>query len=469
MAQWKPAPIVGGAYSDDTKAFSVQDCVNWLPVASESGGTRSGSQLRGVPGLVEFCDLGTGKPIRGLHDAEGRLLAVSGNTLYEISPGGVATSRGTVSGVGRVSMAHNQVTGGNQVGIANGQSGYVFDTSSSTFSSISSSSFPGAISFDYVDSYLTAIEPGRRFAFTSGLADALSYSTLDRYEAEGSPDFLVGQAVTHREWWLFGERTVEPYINTGAAEGTFQRSSGTVIEIGLASPYAVATMDNTVYWLGGDGNVYRANGYSPQRISTHPIEQAIRRCNISQAFAFVWEDEGHMVFYLTFPDGHTWGYDAASQQWHRRQSRGLDKWRINALVKSNGAWIAGDYANGKLYKLDWSAQDEAGESMERRRVSGVLHANHNPMTLNGVALEFDTGQPDGNDSEAFVDFRYSKDGGHNWSNWRKISLGTTGDFVKRVEMRQFGRSRQFVLDVRVTDAVRADLLACELMAETLAA
>jgi hypothetical protein len=64
-----------------------------------------------------------------------------------------------------------------------------------------------------------------------------------------------------------------------------------------------------------------------------------------------------------------------------------------------------------------------------------------------------------------VDLRYSKDGGHNWSDWRRVPLGETGDFVKRIDMRRFGRGRQFVFEVRVTDPVRADIMAASLMLE----
>lgn len=463
MANWQPAPIIGGAYSDDAKAWSCQDTVNYIPVRAEREGTRSPSILRGAPGMVAFADLGTNAPIRGVHNVEGLLLAVSGTKLFKIAASGASTLIGTIPGVERVSMAHNQITGGNEVAIANGQSGYVYNTTTGMLVQITDDGFPGAISFDFCDGYMMAVEPGRRFGFHSQLANAADYNTLDRYEAEGSPDKLVGQIVTHREWWLFGERTIEPYVNTGATTGTFQRSSGTVIEIGAASRSAIVQMDNSVFWLGDDGVVYRANGYTPVRISTHAIEQAIARCNMAQAFAFTFEDRGHQILYLTFPDGMTWGYDAASGEWHRRQSDGFDRWRINTLTRWNGQWIAGDYSNGKLYRLDWSVQSENGAVLERRRVTGVLSNDQNPVNVNGVALVFDTGM--GGETPPTVDFRYSKDGGHNWSNWRQCSLGNTGDFVKRVEMRRFGQGRQWVFDIRVTDPVKADLMGASTMVE----
>jgi hypothetical protein len=465
--RWQTLNIVGGAYADDNLPWSHQDCVNYIPVNAEQEGTRSPSLLRCLPGLKPFATLAVGEivggPIRGVRNVEGRLFVVSGGHLFLVAPNGTPTAIGSIPGVTRCSLSHNQIAGGNEVVISNGQAGYVYNTVTGVLSQITDDGFPGALCFDFVDGYILGVEPGRRFAFTSDLAAASSYSTLDQYEAEGSPDKLMGQAVTHREWWLMGERTIEPFINTGAATGTFQRSQGTVMEVGLAATHAVATMDNSVFWLGGDGIVYRANGYTPQRISTHAIEQAIARCNRSQAFAFTFEDRGHKVFYLTFPDGHTWGYDAATGQWHRRESYGLNRWRINTLTYWNGVWIAGDYTTNKLYTLDWDTQDEDGQPMERRRISSVVHDNHNAMIINGVTFDMDTGLP--SHDECFVDVRYSKDGGRNWSDWRKRSLGSTGSFIKRLEFRRLGMGRQWVFDIRVTDPVRADLMAGALLPE----
>lgn len=463
MARWQDAPIVGGSYADDARPFSCQDTVNQLVVMAEKPGTRTPSMLRGVPGFTTFCDTGTGKPIRGAHNAEGVLLVVAGTQLFRISTKGVATPVGTIPGVGRVTMDHNQVTGGYQVAIANGQSGYVYDTSNSTFQQITDDGFPGAVTFAYADSYILGIEPGRRFAFTSQLADALTYNTLDRYEAEGSPDALIGQIVNHREWWLVGERTIEPFADTGAQEGTWQRQDGMVIERGAASPWCLSLLDNTVFWLGDDGIVYRANGYVPQRISIFPIEDEIAQCNISQAFSFTFEDRGHKIYYLTLPDGATWGYDVASGEWHRRESKGLNRWRINTLTNWNGMWIAGDYSNGKLYKLDWDVLNEDGVEMERRRVTGVLADSENGVIINGLKLVFDTGRD--LHKEMTCNIRYSKDGGRNWSAFRRLPMGQTGEFVKRVEARRFGLGRQWVFDIRVTDNGHADLLGASIMTE----
>lgn len=66
---------------------------------------------------------------------------------------------------------------------------------------------------------------------------------------------------------------------------------------------------------------------------------------------------------------------------------------------------------------------------------------------------------------ATIDFRYSKDGGRNWSDWRALDMGSTGDFVKRVQARRLGRGFQWVFAVRVTDPVKADILAASAQLE----
>jgi len=64
-----------------------------------------------------------------------------------------------------------------------------------------------------------------------------------------------------------------------------------------------------------------------------------------------------------------------------------------------------------------------------------------------------------------VDVRYSKDGGRNWSDWRKLDMGDVGDFCKRLQLRRLGRGYQWVFDIRVTDDVRADLIAGSILPE----
>lgn len=460
-----PVNLIGGAYTDDALPWSCQDTVNWLPVAAEAEGTRTPTKFRTPPGLTPWASAGSGPEhairVGGIHDVEGKLFVVAGTTLYEVSTTGTFTSRGTIPGVGPVSMAHNQRSGGNELLVVNGDSGYVWNTVTSTFTKITDEAYPGAFIAGYVDSFLVQVEPFGRYWFHSDLADALNYSSIDRAEAEASPDRIVSLLVSHLEVWIFGERTVELFENTGQATGTFQ-SKRIVAERGCAGRYTPAKVDNGVAWLGNNGVVYATqNGYTPIRISTYAIEQAIADLDWSQAFGFVWSDRGHEVYYLTFPGGQTFGFDVSQRQWHRRASYYpvhdiSRRWRLNALAYSNGRWIGGDYRSGQLYILDWDARDEGGDPLVRERVSGTMHANQNRFTVNYVEMIVETGN--GSDADHKLMFNYSNDGGRNWSNIRERSIGAIGDYLKRVKLFRLGAHRQFVGKIRISSPVKADLL-----------
>jgi Phage stabilisation protein len=386
----QPLPLIGGFYADETRPWSQQDICNWLPVAAESDGTRTPTMAKTPPGLSPFARI-SGDPSRGVYDAEGRLFTVMGNTLYQITPT-TAIALGSISGTGRVRFAHNQITGGNQVLIVNGSAGWVWNTVTSTLTLITDTGYPGAINARFIDGYLIQIEPARRYAFHSDLADALAYNTLDRFTSEVSPDLLVSMAVSNNELILFSERTAEFFENTGASQQPF-RSKRISFNKGCAGRYTVAEMDNTVFWLGDDGAFYLLNGYNPQRISTRPIEQAIRGLNWAQAFAFVWEDSGHSVCYWTFPDGMTFGYDASQQKWHRRESYGFDRWRVQDLAYWQNRWIAGDFQKGRLWEMDWTYPYEYDEEFVSQITSPVIHDNQSRLLMPRLEVVMDTGMP----------------------------------------------------------------------------
>ncbi|NIJ86993.1 hypothetical protein FHY35_004043 [Xanthomonas arboricola] len=62
------------------------------------------------------------------------------------------------------------------------------------------------------------------------------------------------------------------------------------------------------------------------------------------------------------------------------------------------------------------------------------------------------------EADHWVEVCYSKDGGRNWSNWRRRSLGAIGEYEQRVKLLRLGRGRQWVFKIRVSSPRRHDLL-----------
>jgi hypothetical protein len=162
----------------------------------------------------------------------------------------------------------------------------------------------------------------------SALGDGTQWSGLDVAQAQANADLVLAVVNYHEQLLIFGQKTVEVWYDSGAANFPFQRYDGAFVQRGLAAPLALVQEDNTVFWLGEDGLFYRLVGYTPQRISTFAMETAWGQYEtISNATAFVITIEGHKFIFLTFPDGPaTWCYDISSGTeeplWHERESWG---------------------------------------------------------------------------------------------------------------------------------------------------
>lgn len=390
----QPIDLIGGFYKDDTLPWSCQDTVNWLPVRAEVPGTRSKWTMKTAPGLREILWIGEGSaPLRGLYDLEGQTYFVSGQTLYRRRNDGGVDALGLIPGVGRVEMTHNQFGAGYQLVVENGQGGggYVWDTTASTFNRITDEGYPGSISSDFLDQYHLGVEPQGRYWFHSDLSDSTAYNTIDRYEAETQTDKIVGLKVSNNDVVVFGERSIDFFFNTGQATGTFVNRRQSITNRGCASRHTIQKLDNTLFWLGDDGIVYRLQGYGAVPVSTRVMDRAILGYNWSQAFAFTWEDNGFKCYVLTFPDGMTFSYDVISGLWIRRLSFGLDRWRLSHLVKSGGEWIGGDFQAGRLWEVDWNYFLEGQDPLIRKHVTGVVHDNQSQLIIPYAELVFATG------------------------------------------------------------------------------
>lgn len=401
----RPINTVNGTYKDPNLAFSAQDALNVIPMMTEKSGTRTVSQYRQAPGLKPFCRIGTndGEEFtaagagRGLRVVDGKLYAVAGRNLWQITSAGVSVNYGTIPGVGRVSMAHNQRGLGNELAIDNGQSRYVFNTQTQDLQKVTDESFPGSIKAVFIDGYIVFVEPQGRYWGHSDLSNALNYNIFDQYEAEGQPDRIVSAHESNRELLIFGQDTTEAYVNnpSGSGEAPFVRATNTVIKSGCAARDSVCDVGPYTVYLDQNRTVQVLNGYTPVPISTSVIDSALQACTkqqIANAYAFAVESEGFQIYYLTVPGKFTFGYDFKNREWHRRSSTGLDWWAVTDVVQWNGSWYALDSRRGDILELRWYDYPfDVQEELVREWVTGTISADQNPIFVNELEVLFGCG------------------------------------------------------------------------------
>lgn len=455
--------FISGAYKLQSTDINCQRCVNLYPQLDESGTGKNVASLLGTPGLTVFATLDAGPhPARGMiTTSQGRLFAVTTTTLWEVMSNGTSVNRGTLNtSTGFVSIADN----GQVLMLVDGVNGYQYDLNTNALTSLAG--FPGGVTVVFLDGF---------FVFNQGIDSQVFWSTNEYSttidptwfaSAEGSPDSLRVVLSDKQLLWLFGTNSTEVWYDAGAQAFPFARVQGGVIQFGIAADRTPARVANTVAWLGkneqGQGVVYMANGLSPQRISTHAIEQELATYSqIEDATGYTYQQDGHEFYVLNFPSGKTtWVYDVATQLWHQRAysgQRGLERHRGEMHVEAFGKHILSDYQTGKLYVLDRFALNDAGKFITRVRSAPFLTDELKNMFCSKLWLDMQMGLGAGNAPigapEPQCMMKWSDDGGHTWSNEHWIPLGAVGQNTKRAIWRRLGRFRQRVFEFTITDDV----------------
>jgi hypothetical protein len=469
------SPILGSAYVARSVNAADNRMINLFPeIVPEAG--KSPAYLQRAPGLRLLATLGTG-PIRGVNSFNGNLYVVSGEQLFQLDSNYTATVLGTVSGsTGPVSMANNGI----QLFVACNGPSFVYNSSTLAFGQITDPDFPGALTVSFLDGYFVFIEPNSQSVWVTALNDPTSIDPLDFASAEADPDNLVSSIVDHGQVWLFGTNSVEVWYDSGNADFPLQRINGAYNEIGCAATFSVAKLDNGLFWLGqdarGTGMVYRANGYTGQRISTHAVEWQIQQySNISDATAYTYQQDGHSFYVLNFPSANaTWVYDVATQAWHERAgwvNGAFTRHRADCQTFFNNEVTVGDYQNGNIYAFDLNVYDDYDRIQKWLRSWRALPTGENNLRRtsqhslqldceSGVGLE--TGQ--GDDPQIML--RFSDDGGHTWSREQWSSMGRIGQYYKRVFWRRLGMTlklRDRVYEISGTDPVKVAIMGAELL------
>ena len=465
-------PFNGSSYEGFAIDANYQRTVNWYVEPDQSG--FDNPILYPTPGLSSFTSAGSG-PIRASIVLGTLLYVVSADTLYSVTTGGTATSRGTLTtNSGRCEMAHDGV----DILIVDGTDAYVYETDTTTFSTITDSGdgnydadFPaGATTVIEIDGYFVVNDPNKTNAvsapgafFISGLRDALSWNALDYAVAENKWDDIVAIRKANGQLWLVNENSTEVYYNSGNADFPFDPIESAVIEYGSIAGATCVAVDNSIIWLSqtdyGDGQVVRNDGYQITKISTDALDSAIDGySDISDALAFAYQYKGRTFYVLTFPTADkTWLYDVTTGMWSQWSYNGDDARHLsNCYARFNQTHVVGSATDGQLYTLSATAYDDDGTTITRLRQTPHIHGNGKTLHIPRVHVVFEQGVGTVSVTDPQAMLQWSKDRGHTWGSeqWRDV-LGNVGEYSLSSTWRRIGQCESIIFRLKITDAVKA--------------
>lgn len=478
------SPILGSSYVARSVNAADNRMVNLFPEIVPEGG-KEPAFLQRAPGMTDSGLVpGTLLNISSLlsynYSGIDYLVVSNGNQIYTSSDGAALVYRGVVGASSSLetTMAHND----EQVFITDivSGTGWVMDKGSFGITQELGPAFGDNIvvrSVVYLDGYFVFDQPGSNRIYVSDLLDGTTVNPLAWANADASPDLVKAIAALNGELWVFGTSSTEVWSNVGTIPFPFAPIQGSFTETGCAAPRSVATLDNSLFWLGqdnrGQGVVYRTNGYRAERVSTHAVEWQIQRySDISDAIAYTYQQDGHAFYVITFPTGNaTWVYDVATQAWHERAS--WDGVNFNRHISNCQAFYRGDTlvgcTDGAINILSTDEYKDVSTTIKWLRSWRALPTGQNNLKRtahHSLQLDLNSSVDDDDAPNPEVSLRWSDDGGHTWNDPRSAYMSAIASPNTRVIFRRLGMTtslRDRVYEISGTSAVPVYVMGAELI------
>lgn len=467
----KPVPVQIAFRSNPAK-YEFAGNTRLLNAYAEDQGKDAKSPLAVLPcpGAVS-CATVTDTPGRGLIflDDQSCAYAVHSSGVFKVTQSSsspftlTATRIGTVPGTDQVVMHRNQA---DPVQISIDCNAGQFYIEADSVKTVDPDQFTTApVTSEHAGGYTIYGEENGRFDYST-INAAQTVDPLDFATAEQYADKLVRIKSDGSDVFMFSRTSIEPWRITSDAALPFQLIGGSVSKKGIVAKHGVVSCDNTLMFPGEDNIVYRLNGYTPQRISTHGIERKLENdADRESITSFAYSFEGHSFAGWTSTD-YTISYDAATGLFHDRQSYQLNNYRFRNHVRAWGKTVCQDSQTGKLFYLDGDTYDEDGSPMVWGIDTPFLNSPTHGGIVDALYIDVATGYgalnatDDGYRPKMMVS--WSVDGGYTFKGNREVSLGVRGDRV-RVVVRRLGRfdDMGIMFRIRISDPVVRAILSMD--------
>lgn len=405
-----------------------QRLVNMYTEPTPKGPTKFTRYQR--PGLEEITELGTG-PIRASFKWGEYRFTVSGSEVYRD-----AMLIGSVFGAtGQVRFAYSD----EQVVIVSGGRAWLVSTSAVT--EITDPDLPvNIVDVAFLAGRFIYITSDDTTFYYSALNDATSIDGLNfATAAENTKDVLIRVHVLADQLVFFTTKVIEYWSPTTNIDSPFIRSPGRKTDLGLAARNSVVLMDNALFFVGFDKQVYRT-GAVPLKVSNFEVDDFLRRASMDEllidCFSYTVNFGGHEFYVVHVPNNGTWAYDISMKEW--AEWRSWNRGRFRVLCAEDN--FLGDFYTGKIMGFNGGRfVDVDGDDEPIERVTNYFHPLASGRLPNtNVVLGCTRGTTERLEdygSDPVVEMCYSDDEGRNYNGWRATRIGRQGettDYAKAV-------------------------------------
>lgn len=366
-----------------------------------------------------------------------------------------------------------QANNGNQIEFNDGVNGWVWNTSTNTWSQITSDGFVAApSSVAFMEGFMICPNgDGSNKWQVSDPNDATTWDPTQFVLFESKPDQLVAIATLQTMIFVMGTKYIEIwYLPPGGSPiFPFVNDTNMQYETGCAAIGSIAQDFDVLVWLGqtkeGKFSVMMSNGGPPFRISTDAVDKVLSTFaseDIADASAYMYTNNGHTFYCINFTGGNTsFVFDFTTQMWFTQAMEDGSRHIAQAHAYFNNTHYALSYKDGVLYELDPSYNMNGTESITRKRVTQMYYnPAYRKRRVNELQLTLLQGQGTANgvNQTPRVELRVSRDGGVTFGKPHTIEIGKIGQFLKDCIFRNLGVAKRFVFDIRCYNAINFVLM-----------
>ena len=305
---------------------------------------------------------------------------------------------------------------------------------------------------------------GSRFCFTDVL-DGFSTDVLNYYTAESSPDALIAGRVVSNVYYLFGTKTIEPWVQSGDADDPFAVQEGLIQQTGAACRDGIMEADNTLLFVDDAFNACRLGSGNSAILNIEDpwVTDLLQTAGAANIVKLTYSDRAHSFAGWRTPNGCVF-YDNLTKTFHTRGTLNTDTWRYTDMVEADARVFVCD-ATGQFDELSRTYLSESMPNTTtmgteiQRLMTAILPAQSGRMAIKSVKLEGSKGGglSTGQGSDPEIAMRQSKDGGNTFTSWMSRKLGAIGAYSQRSIWRRRGRARDqgVVFQFRKSDPIRS--------------